>query len=98
MKYYISNKFSDENIFLSPLLTPFKILKNFPEVFLICGEKDPIYDHSVYFCFLLIKFGVKVEFYSVKELGHGFMGFYVPFRYGMPEIKNIVNLIIDKLK
>ena len=97
MKNYISEKFSDENMFLSPLLTNMKIMKKFPECLIICGEKDPIYDHSVYFSYLLLKNGVNVEFFSIKELGHGFMGFYLPTRYGLPEIKNIVNLIIKKL-
>lgn len=47
---------------------------------------------------LAFGYQVDVKFYSVMDVGHGFMGLYLPLNHGIPEVKVVVQLLIDILK
>jgi hormone-sensitive lipase len=81
------------NMFISPLFTPHHILREYPEVSIICGDQDPIFDHSLYFTHLLGKEMVKVKLYIMKQFGHGFMSLYFRNNSWMEELKVVLKKI-----
>ena len=58
LRAYIPEGMKGENIFLSPLHAPKHLLQNFPLTYTISGREDPLYDQSLYFCYLLYSIGV----------------------------------------
>lgn len=70
----------DSDYFLSPVLTPEELLKDFPPTFFLTGEKDPFVDDTLIFSSklrtALTKNGKKAQGVRVKILegiSHGFL-------------------------
>ena len=82
------------NMFISPLFTPAEIMKRYPETHIICGDQDPLWDHSLYFCHLLGKLKVKVKLHVIKQFSHGFMYFYLRNKKWLKELQ----IILEKIK
>lgn len=58
----------NNDIYLSPLIAPEKILAQFPKTFILCGEKDPLIDDTVVFATRLKRAKVRVyEEYERKK-------------------------------
>jgi acetyl esterase/lipase len=81
-------------MFISPLFTSNEILKEYPPVDIICGDQDPIFDHSVFFSHLLHQQKVKVKLHLIKQFGHGFMSLYFRNNSWMEELK----IVLTKIK
>ena len=70
----------DSDFYLSPVLTPEELLKDFPPTFFLTGEKDPFVDDTLIFSSklrsALVKNGKKPQGVRVKILegiSHGFL-------------------------
>lgn len=80
-------------MFISPLFTPSHILAKYPPVDLICGDQDPLFDHSLYFAYLLSKQRVNTKLYMIRHFGHGFMSLYLRKNSWMQEL----NVVLHKI-
>lgn len=58
---YVPAQFDSDNPFLSPLFAPACLLARFPPTLAICGDDDPLYDHSLAFAERLDRLGVVLE-------------------------------------
>ena len=91
---YVPKVFKRDNIFLSPIFTPKHILSKFPKTVIFCGAEDPLYGNSEIFALKLFENNVDVKLFTLPDIGHGFMAFYLPMNYGIQEIESIIEYLI----
>jgi hormone-sensitive lipase len=82
------------NMFISPLFTPKIIMEKYPQVSIICGDQDPLWDHSFYLGHLLKRANKKVQLLRIPQFSHGFMYFYLRNKSWLKELA----LILDHIK
>ena len=82
------------NMFISPLFTPKEIISKYPQTHIICGDLDPLWDHSLYFSHLLKKEKVDVKLHVIRQFSHGFMYFYLRNKKWLKEL----HLILERIK
>ena len=82
------------NMFISPLFAPKQLMAKYPETHIFCGDQDPLWDHSLYFCHLLERAQVSVQLYAIRQFSHGFMYFYLRNKSWLQELQ----IILDKIK
>lgn len=73
----------NSNFFVSPMLTPSSILKEFPPTDVFVSGKDPVCDSGVRFCLKAAKAGAKVKTHFLKHLSHGLLS--LSTKSGLPE-------------
>ena len=83
------------NMFISPLFTPECVRKEYPPVFLFCGDQDPLWDHSLYLSHLLDKVGVETKLFVIRQFSHGFMYFYLRNKSWLKELGIIMETFME---
>ena len=93
-------EYTDNNMFLSPLLAGQNLLKHFPRTLFIETDMDACLDENVQFSSKLIDAGVEVKMEVLIGLPHGFQAF-VPFskdcQQGVDHITKVLGDFISSL-
>lgn len=86
------------NWLLSPICAPDSLLKRYPPWHMYCGELDPMYDDCLKMAHRVNQLTGTTSFYSLEGLKHGFLGFDLPMRMGVTEVRVFHQQILSLLK
>ena len=77
-KSYLTENANLNDFMIEPLETPKKLLKEFPKIFLMICERDPLHDDALRYAVKLFLLKARLKVYRFKHLSHGLLNLAVP--------------------